>query len=55
MIKGILRRLRAKRAKEAETAALIAKRARGSNQRPDVAEAYRRVHETLTRGPRNAG
>ena len=52
MIKGLLKRWHAKRAKEAATAALIEKRARGSNQRPDVAEAYRRVHLTLATGPK---
>jgi hypothetical protein len=53
MINGIIRRLRARREREAATAALIARRARGSNRKPQDAEAYQRVHSILARGRRS--
>lgn len=46
MIRTIIKRLTAKRAK----ADLIARRARGSNRKPDEAAAYERVHTILARG-----
>lgn len=46
MIKGIIKRLTAKRAK----ADIIARRARGSNRKPHEAAAYQRVHMILARG-----
>lgn len=52
MIKGILKRLREKREREAQTAALIARRAmRTSNRKADAAAAYELVHKALARGP----
>ncbi len=51
MIKGIIKRLRAKREAETATAALIARRAqRTANRRADVAAKYERVHQALARG-----
>lgn len=51
MIKSILKRLREKREREAETAALIARRAmRTSNRRGDVAAAYEAKHLILAAG-----
>lgn len=50
MIKGIIKRLREKREREAATAALIARRARGSNRRADVAAAYEAKHLILAAG-----
>lgn len=53
MIKGIIRRLRERREREAATAALIARRAmRTGNRKSDVAARYEAIHSVLARGPK---
>jgi len=53
MIKGIIKRLREKREREAATAALIARRAqRTANRKADVAARYERTHTILAQGRR---